>query len=76
MPLPICCRCKCEMTVYKNGYWVAEADGSFGKQMVWSSDLIECPNCGHCIASNFGEGILMTPKEIRELGAVLLEFTR
>jgi len=58
---PICTKCQREYKVKKQGI-VTELMGMFGGKLasheLYSSDLWECPMCGHQIVGGFGEEAL------------------
>ena len=78
MPLPICGQCNKEMRVAKNEVLIREKKRYPTAEMIWFSDKLECPTCGHSIYTQFGRPMQKTGAEvdkmIKEYDSV--EFTR
>jgi len=78
MPLPICCKCKCEMTVARNDVMVAEPI-FWGVRKVWMGDRYICPRCGAQFVWRADEGRVVTDISFyteQDKPTEVVEFTR
>jgi len=78
MPLPICCKCKCEMTVARNDVMVKETM-FLGVYKEWMGDRYICPRCGAQFVWRADEGQIVTDISFyteQDKPTEVVEFTR